>query len=307
MRVEIEKRNLDSYRRIARDANSAAKSFPAANHGKYERLLEQRNLSAEKKKEKLAKGLHELIIKSFSVNINNKKSRKKAASKIRASTELIRSMLKKLEGINNYLEESLLREIGIIKKSLVLEATKSRDPVRYLEQKRGMLPKQYAGQIEHIVYELMQKIIFFDKRIIKDYKKKEVRIVGNEKLEAKSLQKVLMIQTELLEALEAKMPPASKIKQKLFTRNVFNYWAPMVFALLSSFETEYTKEKEIFALIKRNNKLRKKIEAKIKHVVAEKEKMLRIRHERAMLMSSLKDLGEDYRQAFHDYVAASNL
>ena len=153
----------------------------------------------------------------------------------------------------------------------------------------------------------MQKIVFLDRKIIQDYKKKEVRVVGNEKLEIKSLHKILMIQTELLEALEAKMPPANMVKSKLFTSKIFNHWIPMVFALLSGFEAEYGKEKEIIAMLKKNNSLRKKIERKIRHVIAEKEKIMKIKQERAMLMDSSKNLTDDYRQAFHDYISAASL
>lgn len=307
MRVDIEKRHLDSYRSIAHDANKALKAQKAAKTGKYNLLVEQRNISVENKKERLAKSLHELIIKAFSININKASGRQKAVKSFKANTDLIRGIAKKIQCINHYLEESLLRELGIIKKSLVVEAAKSKDPVKYLESRGRVLPKEYMGKLEHAVYELMQKIVFFDKKLIKDYQKKEVRVIGNEKLEIKGLQNVLLLQTELLEALEAKLPPSSKVKPKLFTKAVFNYWAPMVFALLSSFETEYGKEKEIFSIVKKNNALRKKIEAKIRHVIAEKEKILKIKEKRALSMGKMRGINEDYRQAFHEYISAASL
>ncbi|MEK6949460.1 MAG: hypothetical protein AABX34_04510 [Nanoarchaeota archaeon] len=307
MRVDIEKGHLDSYKSIAQDANKALKGKKVAKADKYKRLVEQRNISVEYKKEKLAKSLHELIIKAFSINISRINDRKRAVKSFKANTDLIRSIVKKIESINHYLEESLLKELGIIKKSLVVEAAKAKDPVKYLESKGRVLPKEYIGKLEHAVYELMQKIVFFDKKLIKDYRKKDVRVIGNEKLEIKGLQKVLLLQTELLEALEAKLPPSAKVKPKLFTKAVFNYWAPMVFALLSSFETEYSKEKEIFSIIKKSYGLRKKIEGKIRHVIAEKEKILKIKEKRALSMGSLKGINEDYRQAFHEYISAASL
>ena len=123
----------------------------------------------------------------------------------------------------------------------------------------------------------------------------------------RALQKRGLLQTELLEALEAKLPPSSKVKPKLFTKAVFNYWAPMVFALLSSFETEYSKEKEIFSIIKKSYGLRKKIEGKIRHVIAEKEKILKIKEKRALSMSRMQGINGDYRQAFHEYISAASL
>ena len=307
MRVDIEKRHLDSYKSIALDANKALKRQKAAKTEKYRRLVEQRNISVEHKKEKLAKSLHELIIKSFSINISRINERKRAVKSFKANIDLIRIIVRKIESINHYIEESLLRELGIIKKSLVVEAAKAKDPIKYLESKGRLLPKAYIGKLEHAVYELMQKIVFFDKKLIKDYQKKEVRVIGNEKMEIKGLQKALLLQTELLEALEAKLPPSAKVKPKLFTKSVFNYWAPMVFALLSSFEAEYSKEKEIFLIIRKNGRLRKKIEGEIRHVIAEKEKILKIKEKRALSMGSLKGINEGYRQAFHEYISAASL
>ena len=78
MRVDIERRHLDSYKIIAQDANKALKAQRAAKTGKYKRLVEQRNISVENKKEKLAKSLHELIIKAFSINISRINDRKMA-------------------------------------------------------------------------------------------------------------------------------------------------------------------------------------------------------------------------------------
>jgi len=307
MRVDIEQRHLDSYKSIAQDANKALKSQNAAKTGKYKNLVEQRDISVEHKKEKLAKSLHELVIILFSINISEANSRKRAVKIFKANIDLIRSIIKKIESINHYLEESLLKEIGIIKSSLVVEAAGAKNPVKYLESRGRILPKEYTGKLEHAVYEMMQKIIFFDKKLIKDYSKKEIRVIGNEKLEIKGLQKALLLQTELLEALEAKMPPSAKVKPRLFTKAVFNYWAPMVFALLSSFETEYGQEKEIFLIVKKNNALRRKIESKIKQVIAEKGKILKIKEKRALSMGGLKSIDNDYRQAFHEYISAASL
>src|SRR3989338_4188736 len=167
MRVDIEKRHLDSYMRIARDANKAVMA-KVAKLKNFEPLVEQKSISAEKKKERLVKALHEIIIISFSLNIKELGSKKKSIARIKASTELLRSIINKLQGINNYMEESLLRELGVIKKSMIIESVKTKDPQKYLEQKGRMIPKEYASKIEHTVFELMQKIVFFDRKIIQD-------------------------------------------------------------------------------------------------------------------------------------------
>ena len=307
MRVDIEKRHMDSYKRIAIEANNAIKkSSLKAQKGKYESILFQKDISAENKKKRLAKSLHELIISAFSVNINKAK-KKKGIEEIKANILLIREIIHKIKAINNYLEESLLRELGIFKKSLIVKALKSAEPAKYLEKSGKVLQKSYIDKIEHIVYEMMQRIIFFDKKLVKGYKQKEIRIIREEKLGIKDLEKVLKVESELLDALEAKIPPPSRVKTKLFGKEIFNRWVPMAFALLSSFETEHIKETEIFSKIKGNDKLKKKIENKIKHIINEKEKLLKIKEKRALAMKSFGRISDEHRQAFHEYVSAANL
>ncbi len=300
MRVDIEKRHINSYERVIREANKALKKSLKVQKGKYERALLQRDVSVEAKKKSLVKGLHELIIVTFSAG-----KEKKATGDIKANLGLIRKIIHKTKAINNYLEETLLRELGIIKSSLIIRAFKAKNPEKYLEKSRA-LPKEYIGKIEHSVYELMQRIIFFDKKLLNGYKKKEVKVISKEKLGIRDLEKILKIESELLDALEAKIPPPSKVKAKLFGKKMFSKWAPMVFALLASFEAEYGKEMLIFSKIKKNNKLRKKVENKIKHVVNEKEKLLKIKEKRALAMKAFK-VSDDYRQTFHEYISAASL
>ena len=307
MRVDIEKWHIDSYRRIAQQANKFAGKAPFKAHSnKYEKSLMQRNISAENKKKMLIRHLHELMISTFSADIS-KISRKKAIEAFRENTELIRRIIQKIKAINSYLEEDLLVEIGVIKKSLVARALKSKNPARYMEKKSRVLPLDYITKIEHIVSELMERIIVFDKKLLKGYKQKEANAVKNERLGIHDLEKTLGIESELLETLEAKIPPPSKIKARLFSKKIFNIWAPMVLALLASFGTEYNKERVIFSMIKKDEKFRKKIERKIKHIINEKERVLKIKQERALAMKSTGKISDDYRQKFHEYVHAAGL
>ena len=59
--------------------------------------------------------------------------------------------------------------------------------------------------------------------------------------------------------------------------------------------------------LKKNYRLSKKIEDKIKHVVDEKERVLKIKEKRALSMKSLRKIGDDYRNVFHEYVSAAGL
>ncbi|MDP3765024.1 MAG: hypothetical protein Q8R04_00775 [Nanoarchaeota archaeon] len=306
MRVDIEKRHIGSYERIAREANKAVRSSVKVNIKKFQKALLQQNISAEDKKKRLAKILHELVISTFSLDASKIRG-KKTIENIKLNISLIRDIIQKIKAINNYIEEGLLKELGIIKRPWVMKALKSENPVAYLEKGRKELSKTDIGKIEHTVYELMQRIIFFDRKLLKGYKKKEVNAIQSEKLGIKDIEKILFSESELLDVLEAKIPPARKFKARLLKKSIFNSWAPMVFALLSSFETEHSKETEIFSKIKGNNRLRKKIESKIRHIADEKEKMLKIQEKRALAMESFEKISDGHRQAFHDYVSAANM
>jgi len=301
MRVGFEKVHMSTYKKLVRDANIIIRKKSTVQKDKYKKALINQNISVEEKKRKLTKGLHELILHAFSVH-----NSKKAIQNAKLNVRLIRNIIDKLKTINNYLEENFLKELGIIKKSLIVQAIKSKTPEKFLEKKRG-LSKNYIDKIEHTVYQLMKEIIFFDEKLLKKYKKKEIKVTKKEKLEIKDLENILRTQSELLDALEAKIPPPSKIKQKLFKKEIFNKWIPFVFALLSSFEAEYQKEQLIFAKINKNSRLSKKITRKIKHVIKEKEKMLKIRERRALSMKKLGKITDDYRNVFHEYMSAAGL
>ena len=310
MRVGIEKRYIDSYRNIAREVNNIVnivkRGKKALKKETYRKALLSTNISVENKKKKLAKALHELILHAFSIDIRKVKNSKKALQSVKGHIALIREVIHKIKSLNNYLEESFLAELGIAKKPLVLKALKAKKPERFLESKRG-LPRGYIIKIEHTVYKLMQEIVIFDEKLLKGYAGKEARIIGEEKLEIKDLESLLKTESELLDFLEAKMPPQPKIKAKLFSRKIFNKWVPMVFALLAGFEAECKKEALLFSKIKKNTRLRNKIEDKIKHIVDEKGKVLKIKEQRALSMKSFGKIGDEYRKVFHEYINAARL
>lgn len=263
----MEKGHIDSYEIIAREANKAVSKSPLKiQKDKCKKALFGKNISAENKKKKLLKILHELIITTFSTKKIDKK-------RLKGSADLMRQVIQKIKAINNYLEESFLRDLGVVKRSLIVKAVKSKKPEKYLEKESKILSAQYINKIEHTVYELIQKIIFFDKKLAKNYRGKKLKVTTTEKLGIKDLENILKTESELLNALEAKIPPSSKIKAKLFKKEIFNKWVPMLFALLSTIEAEHKKEILIFSKIKKNEKLRKKIEDKIIHVINEKEKI----------------------------------
>ena len=307
MRVGIEKRYIDSYRNIAREVNNIVKrGKKTLKKEAYRKALLSTNTSVENKKKKLGKALHELILNAFSIDIRKLKNSKDALQSVKGHIALIREIIQKIKSLNNYLEESFLAELGIDKKPWVLKALKAKKPERFLESKRG-LSKDYISKIEHTVYKLMQEIVIFDEKLLGGYAGKEARIIGEEKLEINDLENLLKTESELLDFLEAKMPPQSKVKAKLFSKEIFNRWVPMVFALLAGFEAEHKKEDLIFSKVKKNTRLRNKIESKINHIVDEKEKILKIKEQRALSMRSFGKISDEYRKVFHEYINAASL
>jgi len=307
MRVGIEKRYIDSYKNIAKEVNNALKGKrKLLKKGAYEKTLLSRNISIENKKKKLAKAIHEIILHVFSINVNKSKERNGALKNIKRHIGTAREIIQKIKAINNYLEESFLEEAGMIKNPAALKFPRAKGDKKFLGPK-GRLSRDYADKIEHTVYRLMQEIEVFDKKLFKSYAKKDFEVIEKEKIGINDLENLLKAESWLLDILEAKMPPPSKVKAKLFNKRVFNQWVPMVLALLSGFEAEYKKESEIFSELKNDSTLRKKIESKIKHVISEKEKIFRLKEERALSMNSLDPIANDYRKVFHEYINAASL
>ena len=69
--VRIEKGQLEICDRLADELNRSAKKFKQtsykANTSKYEGILARKDISVEQKKKLAAKNIHELAVKSFSI------------------------------------------------------------------------------------------------------------------------------------------------------------------------------------------------------------------------------------------------
>jgi len=292
MRVVIEKRYTDSYKKVIRECNQPGPK-KKINIKDTKKIMLSTNVSAETKKKKLMSALHTLMLTALTPKKTN-------LSEFKKNTKLIREVINKIISINHYLEESLLKEIKIIKKPPLLSALKTKHPKQTLKRQE-ILSKNYLEKIEHTIYTLIKEIIIFDDKLLKNYKEKEVEVFRKEVTEVKDIEKNLHIQSMLLEAMEAKIPPPKKIKL------LKPIHIPQLLALLTNLEAEHAKEKEIFSKIKIKNSSRKKIEQKIKHVILEKEKMLKAKEKRALSMDKLGKITSDHQQSFHQYVCASEL
>lgn len=309
MRVDIEESHLCIYKKLAEDINKTAKKFRIKTHkispGPYQALLSNTNISVEKKKKGLVDCLHRDLVRTFSVDTGRVSSKKALLEGLKNNLAILRAIVNKLRSINHYLEESLLKEIGITKKSSGLFMLKSKNPEKVLI-KKNELGKKDLEKLEHAVYSLIEKVIFLDKRLLKGYKKREENILRRKKAEIKDIEGILKKESVILMHLEAKLPPAGKVSPDLIKNQVVHQWIARIFALLSGFENEYQKENSIFHELESSERIRNKINKKIRHIIKEKEKLLRLKEQRALSMGKLR-VDNEWRAAFHQFNAASRL
>ena len=307
MRVEIDKIHKDSYKRLAEEVNKSARGFKLRDYKKsrsYESLLLNKNVSAEKKKKVLTERLHKLIVKTFSIDLSKIKSEKVVLKVLKGNIKILRDFVHKLKSINHYLEESFLAESGLIKKSLKSYGSKN---IEKLIEAKFSLNKKYLDKLEHTTYQLIEKVILFDKRLLKGYKSKEEKVVSRAEAEVKDIKNVLSRQSELLHHLEAKLPPPSKVSLQLLKRKIFDQWVPRVLALLAGLETEYKKEALIFKKLKKNQRLRLLINKKIMVVEREKVDLIRIKQKRLINVVKSNKLDIELRSMFLEFNTIKNM
>lgn len=305
MKIKIEKRQKEIYNRLISEVNKISKKFSPKKYRldttKHKKSLKRDDISVEKKKRELKNHLYDLIIKTFSINFDKVEDKKRILEEMKNNMEMLRELVEKIRSINHYLTDVLLNEIGLTKglsfKSLV------RGDINEKEE----LKKEDIDGLEYLVYNMIKKIVILDQRLLNKYKEKEESILKESKVEVKDIEKVLKRETDILCHLEAKLPPASKTKSILLKKIVFTEWVARIFALISAFENEYRKEEEIFKKLKENSSIKKKIEAKIKHLIKEKWYLLKLKNERLLSMKDISKLDEEYHKLSYHYASASNL
>ena len=306
MRVEIDKLHKDSYNRLAEEINKSARRFKLKDYRQsrgYETLLLNKDVSVEKKKKVLNERLHKLIVKTFSIDLSKIKSEKAVLKVLKGNIKILRDFVHKLKSINHYMEESFLAESGLIKKSL---KSYGKNPEKLIEAKFS-LNKKYLDKLEHTTYQLIEKVILFDKKLLKGYKSKEEKVVSRAEAEVKNIKNILSRQSELLHHLEAKLPPPGKVSLKLLKRKIFDHWVPRVLALLAGLEAEYKKEALIFRKLKKNQRLRMLINKKIKAVEREKADLIRIKQKRLISVVKSNKLDTELRSMFLEFNTIKNI
>lgn len=293
MRVVISRGHLDINKKLAKELNNLAKNFNHRNYSKIEnidRILLKRDISVERKKEILLKSLHASLAKAFSANKG--KLNRQALESLKARLANIRKIINKLRSINYYLETTFFQDIRI-----------SGVKIPYSSQRlahKQALARDELEALEYMAYQLIGKAIMLDKKLLQEYSKKKRRVIEKEKHELNGLSWVLAKETELLEHLEAKIPPMSAANANLLKEPLFSHWISRIFALLGYLEHVYSKEKCILRQLKKNKDVKSRIEKKISHLIKEKSGLLRIMEHKAASIEKL-GLSSKFKAGLHNF------
>lgn len=277
MRVVINQEHISLNDKLVKECNKRVKSFNAKDYSrieKIENILAKQDISVENKKRILMKKLHTAIVTTFS--INKKGFSKKAFEFMKRRLACIRSIVVKLRSMNYYLETIFLEDLKLSKLKL---RSGRQDP-----KQRKDLARDELEALEYAAYRLIGEAVMLDKRVLKEYAKKEERIISKEKIEANDLGLILGKESMLLEHLEAKLPPPKAAEIKLLKEPIFTHWTARVLALLSFLEHAYSKETMSIGKLKKNKELGLKIGKKITHLIKEKSKLLEIMEEKQYAM-----------------------
>ncbi|MBI2659166.1 hypothetical protein HYX05_03670 [Candidatus Woesearchaeota archaeon] len=295
----ISENHLGLNESLARESNRLAKSFNPRQYSKIKNidgLLLKKNSSVEKKKRMLVNELHNAVLKAFS--IEKKNFGKKELGSLKKRLHAIRRLIIKLRGINYYLETAFLHELKIPK----MKAANGNSKLRH----QNSLAKDELEILEYTAYSLIRKVVSLDKRLLKEYSSKEMKVIGKEKIEAKDIGIMLKKESELLEHMEAKLPPPKAATLALMKEPIFTHWVSRIFALLSYLEHICNKEAMIFGEIKSNRLARSKINRKISYLMGEKAKLVRVLQEKA---ASMKKFGTNskLKAEMHNLTATMGL
>ena len=290
MTVVLTKKHFSLNEKLAKESNIISRNFNIDRYLKIKNIdaiLLKRDISVEKKKKVLMKELHESIANAFS--IDKEKLNKKVFESLKKRLNNIRRTIIKLRTINYYLETAFLEEL----KTLKIKAIKDSKL-----RTQNTLARDELEALEFTTYKLIEEVVMLDKRLLKEYNKKAKMVISEGKVEIKDFEPILKKQSELLEHLEAKLPPSKAASIVLLKEPVFTHWVARIFALLSYLEHIYYKEIYVFSKLKKNKLLKIKINKKIIYLVREKSKLINVMEEKA---SSMKKFGidDDFKKELH--------
>ena len=295
----ISKNHLSLNENLAKESNRLSGKFNARPYSKIKNMdgmLLKKDASVEKKKHMLISEMHNAVLKTFS--IDKKKFGKKELGSLKKRLHTIRKFIIKLRSINYYLETTFLHELKIPK-----IRTTDRNPKL---RRQNSLAKDELEMLEYAAYRLIRQVVSLDKRLLREYSSKEMKVIGKEKIEVKDIGLMIKKESELLEHLEAKLPPPKAATIALMKEPIFTHWVARIFALLSYLEHIYAKEATIFGKIKKNKLARSKINRKISYLMEEKAKLVKVLQEKAVSMERSSMYGK-LKMELHDIATTMGL
>ena len=167
------------------------------------------------------------------------------------------------------------------------------------------LARDELEALEYTTYKLIEEVVMLDKRLLSEYSHKEKKMLENQKIEVKGIGSLLKKESELLEHLEAKLPPPKSATIALMKEPAFTNWVARIFALLAYLEFNYHKEMNVFSKLKRNKSVKTKISKKISYLIKEKSKLLRIMEEKTISMKKFSV--DEVKKKLHNFTSTINL
>lgn len=294
----MDKKHLSLNEKLAGESNRLARRFDAKDYSRIENidsLLLKKDISVEKKKCILVKKLHESIVKAFS--INKEKFDRKTFELLKKRLYSTRRIIIKLRSINYHLETIFLEDLKLSKISAGAKPGSGR---------QDALARNELEALEYAAYKLIEKAVMLDKRLLSQYAKKERKMVVEEKSEFRDLGLIFRKESEVLEHLEAKLPPPNAASAGLIKEPNFTHWVARVFSLLSYMDHLYAGESIIFSMLKKNKLVKMKISRKIVHLVKEKSRLIRIMEQKLTPTREFK-LNNNIRGELHKLTVTINL
>jgi hypothetical protein len=309
MEVGIEKSHLRICDDLGKEVNQHIRKFNPKTYRlsspKYEKLLKKKNLAIAAKKKKLLEALHSVIIHTVSIDTHKVKSIEPIIDDLRLNIRIARAIIFKLRDINYYLEDVFLGELGLKTKPRKWSSIIKKG-LRHIKEKE-YIGKEDLEKLEHAVHKMITKVITLDEKLLKTYKRKDIKVIRDEKANIRGLEEILGKESELLMHLEAKFPPPNKVKADLLEKENFSHWVIRVLTALSGLKHNFKKDLAIFKKLKQSGKLRKKVEARIDYVLKEKLEFMQIKEQRTLSWESIGKLDDALHDAAHKYLAASQL
>ena len=226
MRVAINWRHFSLNEKLAKEVNNLSRNFDIKKYSKIENIdsiLLKKDISVETKKNILLKKLHSAVLAAFS--IDKKRFNKKTFRALKKRLHDLRRLIIKLRSINYYLETTFLFDSKILNVKSINKSSKL--------QQQNALAKNELDALEYAAYKLIEEVVMLDKRLLSDYTLKEKKVLAKERLGIEDLDVLLKKESEVLEHMEAKLPPPKAATITLVKEPTFTHWVARVFALLS--------------------------------------------------------------------------